>query len=546
MFAPKIAKPQAKAAESPVNKPVSQHSTLLGHRLAHDPANRVTFLQRTIANQATLRLISQRTGSLTGNKQGNGREQENDREASKTLGASWDFSEIPIFSPDRARRPLPASGLAAALAPGTIQAKLVIGEVNDPFEHEADRVADQVMCVPAAGVGLTSARPQVSRKCEECEKEEQLQTKTAEPRAANGRVPTSVHDVIRSPGRPLDDITRAFFEPRFGHDFSRVRVHTDTSAEQSARDVNAIAYTVGHNIVFGAARFAPQTRDGRRLIAHELTHVVQQGHLNSIGNPVVQRDLARPPRGAAAPMRQLTPEEIQAAITFNQNRFSDPYSIRVIRDVLGLSPIPAVVDEDLIQAVVEWQAERHFTQDGQIGHVVTRSIYLELIAEGEFRDAILLVMDSYRLPGDLRLNDVRVGTGANCCGPTGTADAVTFGGPHCPPVGGPVNICFCRTRIPRTQADYDHFVRIVGHELIHVPQCAAGTGNVDVDEFEAFFFEACGGGRAPQLSPADRVNHANIALGRFAAIPPVLQTPARIAMRNQLNALVAAGGVGPC
>jgi hypothetical protein len=265
-----------------------------------------------------------------------------------------------------------------------------------------------------------------------------------------------------------------------------------------------------------------------------------------LGQLLLQRDLARPPRGAPAPLKELSTDEIQAAITFNQNRFSDPYSIRVIRDVLGLEPVPAVVDEEFIRAVVEWQAEQHLTQDGQTGHLTTRSIYLELVAEGEFRNAILILMDSYQLPGDLRLNDVRVGAGANCCGRDGGADAVTLGGPHCPPVGGPVNICFCRAHIPRTHAEYDHFIRITGHELIHVPQCAAGTGNVNVDEFEAFFFEACSRGRAPQLGALERVNHAHIALGHFAAIPPDLQTPARIAMRDQLNALSVAGGVGPC
>ena len=88
--------------------------------------------------------------------------------------------------------------------------------------------------------------------------------------------PPIVHDVIASPGQPLDPSTRSFFEPRFGHDFSQVRVHSGGTAEQSARDVNARAYTVGHNIVFGAGQFSLGTNQGRHLLAHELTHVVQQ------------------------------------------------------------------------------------------------------------------------------------------------------------------------------------------------------------------------------------------------------------------------------
>jgi hypothetical protein len=85
-----------------------------------------------------------------------------------------------------------------------------------------------------------------------------------------------VEDVLRSPGQPLDAATRAFFEPRFGHDFSRVRVHADDRAAASARAVNAVAYTVGRNIPFDAGRYDPTTRQGQRLLAHELTHVAQQ------------------------------------------------------------------------------------------------------------------------------------------------------------------------------------------------------------------------------------------------------------------------------
>ena len=89
-------------------------------------------------------------------------------------------------------------------------------------------------------------------------------------------VPLVVHDVLRSSGQPLDSATRAFMEPRFGHDFSQVRVHTDAKAVESARAVNALAYTVGRNVVFGAEQYAPQASAGQQLLAHELTHVVQQ------------------------------------------------------------------------------------------------------------------------------------------------------------------------------------------------------------------------------------------------------------------------------
>jgi hypothetical protein len=90
-------------------------------------------------------------------------------------------------------------------------------------------------------------------------------------------VPPIVHDVLRSPGQPLDLAARAFMEPRFGHDFSQVRVHSDARAAESARAVNALAYTVGRDIVVSPGAFRPETTAGRRLLAHELTHTIQQG-----------------------------------------------------------------------------------------------------------------------------------------------------------------------------------------------------------------------------------------------------------------------------
>ena len=90
------------------------------------------------------------------------------------------------------------------------------------------------------------------------------------------QVPPIVHEVLSSLGRPLDPSTCASMEPRFGHDFSRVRLHNGVRAAESARAVSALAYTVGNDIVFAEGQFAPQTALGQRLLAHELTHVIQQ------------------------------------------------------------------------------------------------------------------------------------------------------------------------------------------------------------------------------------------------------------------------------
>jgi hypothetical protein len=125
--------------------------------------------------------------------------------------------------------------------------------------------------------------------CPNCQAEQQdqeqvrLQTKRVQA-SDTGQIaaPPIVHEVLRSPGQPLDPATHFFMEQRFGHDFSLVRVHSDADAEQSARNVNANAYTVGRDIVFARGQYAPHTTDGRKLLAHELTHVVQQGNGTSL------------------------------------------------------------------------------------------------------------------------------------------------------------------------------------------------------------------------------------------------------------------------
>lgn len=104
----------------------------------------------------------------------------------------------------------------------------------------------------------------------------------------SAQAPPIVYDVLRSPGQPLNRQTRAVFEPRFGRDFSQVRVHSDARASESARAVNARAYTVGNNLVFGAREYMPRTIEGRRLIAHELAHAVQQSSTNYVPGAPLQ------------------------------------------------------------------------------------------------------------------------------------------------------------------------------------------------------------------------------------------------------------------
>ncbi len=133
-------------------------------------------------------------------------------------------------------------------------------------------------------------------ECESCRKEKasgQLQRAPTQQDSVT-EVPSVVHDVLRSSGQPLDSQTRAFMESRFAHDFSHVRVHTDAKAAESADAVSALAYTFGRDIVFGAGQYAPGASEGRRLIAHELTHVLQQpdnrNDLETVNSIVDPRD----------------------------------------------------------------------------------------------------------------------------------------------------------------------------------------------------------------------------------------------------------------
>lgn len=187
-----------------------------------------------------------------------------------------------------------------------IQAKLRVGPSNDRYEREADRVARAVTRLPRSWSGdegssvgwetTETATPSIQRLCSRCRRRLRRgqpldcpdceRTLQRSPSAA-GELPTVSDEVageidrVRGAGRPLPPATGAFFESRFGRDFGQVRVHTDDRAAESARAMNARAYTVGSDVVFGAKQYAPDTASGRLLLAHELTHVVQQAGRSS-------------------------------------------------------------------------------------------------------------------------------------------------------------------------------------------------------------------------------------------------------------------------
>ncbi len=320
--------------------------------------------------------------------------------------------------------------------------------------------------------GPTHTGTALQRTCSKCPRREKEKNRGALQRSGGKAgpedVPPVVREALREPGRPLDPETLSFMESRFGHDFamvpsrmpaaspsgdltlgdphdaaeheadraahdlmngpalspgrtqqdfSGVRVHTGTLAARSSEAIRANAFTVGRDIVFGAGRFAPGSNEGKRLIAHELAHVVQQSggsirrsrETAKAVNPgedeealtrskengsaslfhgagVIQRDLAIEPPRPRAVARVLTDAQVQQAITFNRRVVSviGPTGIGMIRDVLGTSAEPAVVDEDFVQAVVRWQAMQGLTgtrQDGKLGPATARPLFREIGAE---------------------------------------------------------------------------------------------------------------------------------------------------------------------
>jgi hypothetical protein len=271
----------------------------------------------------------------------------------------------------------------------------------------------QRKCACGGSAGLTG-------DCEGCSNDRlKLQRSTANSELEtrnSGGVPPIVHEVLRSPGQPLDPETRAFFESRFGHDFSEVRVHDNGSSTESARAVGASAFTVGRDIVFGAGQYAPQTNNGRRLLAHELTHVVQQrtarpdlslrvvAHsdaretqaeqiaidvadrgLSLEASPVqsgaaVLRDLAQEPPADAPAQRELTPVQLQRALQYNRASYNEE-SIRLIQDLVG-GPRTGRFEEETVRLVALIQRQFGLVPaDGKVGPDTYDFLIRELQAE---------------------------------------------------------------------------------------------------------------------------------------------------------------------
>lgn len=303
-----------------------------------------------------------------------------------------------------------------------IQPKLKIGQPGDKYEKEADAVADRVMKmnqtetmqmqpieeeeeVMQPKLRMQPAEEEeepIQMKCAKCEKEEEmLQTKSDEGSVATPSIENQIHST-KGNGINLPDSTNQFMSSAMGSDFSGVKIHTGSNAIQMNRQLRARAFTYGNNIYFNSGEYRPESSTGKNLLAHELTHVVQQGSANKIqrrglnnseeeiqmkplsiqnnSENTIQRDLATPPPAvAAAAQPDLTDAQIQEAIRFNRNRYNT-VNTRLIQEILG-GPVTGSWTEDNIVAIAETQEEYGLTKDGKVGADTFRFIDTEVSNE---------------------------------------------------------------------------------------------------------------------------------------------------------------------
>ncbi len=260
-----------------------------------------------------------------------------------------------------------------------IQTRLLVNQPGDVYEQEAEQVAEQVLKMPEPGPqrqGL--AEREIGKGYSPTGSLVQQQVGSGAG-LDSGSVDIS-HDILGSTNQPLDGTVRAYLEPRFGHDFSQVRVHRDTTAVTLNQRLNARAFTVGKEIYFGQGQYNLGSSSGMKLLAHELTHTIQQG----ASAEMVQADFAVEPTTPGRPAPTLTAQQVQDAIAYNQARHTDVAEVELLRDILGISHTPAVIDEDFVNAVARYQAQFGLPPDGRLGHDTADRLAREIIASADY------------------------------------------------------------------------------------------------------------------------------------------------------------------
>ncbi|WP_263352911.1 eCIS core domain-containing protein [Acidicapsa acidisoli] len=227
-----------------------------------------------------------------------------------------DFSRIAVSTPGHPASVHRTSPMWPPI--GRIQTKLALGRVDDPLERDADRVAEQVMRMPGPGrvPSVSLASTGVQRKCATCgDEEDEEHTVHAKPAASSSMLPAQQDSVptgmitsaLKRPGRPIDPADRSFFEPRFGRSLADIRVHTDPADARSATSIGARAYTLGRDIVFAPGEYKPGSHAGGWLLAHEITHVLQQSPGGVEAPQTIRRETGKMlQQGTPAPAAGLT------------------------------------------------------------------------------------------------------------------------------------------------------------------------------------------------------------------------------------------------
>lgn len=375
-------------------------------------------------------------------------------------------------------------------AAANIQCKLTIGSVNDPMEVQADAVADQVMRMPANGL--------IQRKCSKCEEEEKAQRKPLtsfiQKKEASGNTSTTSDAVsnkiqeTKGSGASLGTSTKNFMESRFGTDFSSVRIHTDSQAVALSSELNAQAFTVGNDVYFNSGKYSPESGEGKHLLAHELTHVVQQN--NSLQMKMIQRachEEGNPSRDVEACPEGATDVGRQAQGVANT---VDARAAAIIATAAGSGPAPAramQVVNDMLCAYMPSELSK-----------VRKITYFA---------------------GEPGLAVQSVGSGATTRGDICVGDNFLNG---------------------TTRGAISRRLLQLAHELEHIEQYRtglAGGTNQDLREFLAFYHE----GLADEFVGTGRMAHAtrrgliDAAIGRYFCLSSTLQTTHQSKLQDLLT-----------
>jgi hypothetical protein len=229
----------------------------------------IMHLQRTIRNQAVQRLLEANAEAL-----------ELGSDAPATTRFTHDFSRISVYGK----------------TPVKLQAKLTVSTPGDLCEQEADAIADRVMRISDHLASL-SKHHQSPTKPVSVRLAPLVQTKSESGAAISNTLSNKISS-LRDGGSEMDGNTQAFMQSHFGTDFSHVRIHADGDAANMTRELGAYAFTVGRDIYFDAGKYAPETNAGKHLLAHELTHVIQQRCSNAIQKQTATREQAEVGLGA--------------------------------------------------------------------------------------------------------------------------------------------------------------------------------------------------------------------------------------------------------